>query len=324
MALQRFSNILSVRLRISECQKRICLSGTQQWKENPMAFIRTDDDIQLNYRIDDFRDPWSDEPVDHILMHHGWAKSMKWWTPCVPVLARRYPVLRYDCRGCGGSSVPSPQYAWSLQRFVTDALNVLDGVGLEKVHWVGFESGGAFGLAFAAAHPDRVKSVTTMNTANSTWNRDGNMNNYFSLGDATVDAAVERLGLEEWVSRTIGIHVDLALADASLVKWVKAELLKTPLPVAKEWIGVYAAMDTSAIADSVRLPTLLMAGARQMFGCEPSQLQILARHLSDCRVEHLPNVGGGIQLVAPDAAVGALLHFLDDIALARRMPANHQ
>jgi hypothetical protein len=96
------------------------------------------------------------------------------------------------------------------------------------------------------------------------------MDTYFSVGDASVDAAIERLGLEEWVSRTVEIHVDLALADASSVKWVQAEILKTPLRVAKEWIGVYAAMDTSAIARSVRVPTLLMAGAKQAFGCEPS------------------------------------------------------
>jgi 3-oxoadipate enol-lactonase len=283
-----------------------------------MPFIITDDHIRINYRIDDLRDPWSDKPVEHILMHHGWAKSMKWWTPCVAALARRFRVVRYDCRGCGGSAVPSPQVGWSLERFVADALNVLDGLGIERIHWVGFESGGAYGLAFAAAHPTRIQSVTTMNTANSTWNRGGNMNAYFSTGDASVDTAIDRLGLEGWVSRTIGIHVDLALADVSLVNWVKNEILKTSLRVAKEWIGVYAAMDTSAIARSVRAPTLLMAGAKQAFGCEPAELRMLARRLTDCRIEHLPGVAGGIQLLAPDAATGALLRFIDELSAPDR------
>jgi pimeloyl-ACP methyl ester carboxylesterase len=225
-------------------------------------------------------------------------------------------VVRYDCRGCGNSSAPSQTSTWSVERFVSDAVDVLDAVGVRRVHWIGFESGGAYGLAFAAAHPDRVKSVITVNTANSTWNRDGNMSTYFSLGEASVDAAIERMGLEEWVARTVGIHVDLDLADAMLVKWVQQEILKTPLWVAKQWINVYAGMDTSAVAASVRVPTLLMAGAKQAFGCQPSELQKLARKMPNGRVEHLTGAGGGIQLVAPEAVTEAVMRFLKGVDAA--------
>jgi 3-oxoadipate enol-lactonase len=247
-------------------------------------------------------------------MHHGWAKSLKWWTPCVARVAGRYPIVRYDVRGCGNSAIPGPEIPWTVERFVTDAVNILDGLGIDRVHWVGFESGGAYGLAFAAWHPDRVSSVTTVNTANSTWNRDGNMNSFFSLGHATVEAAIQDLGLDHWLSKTIAIHVDLSLADDALIRWVHAEILKTPLHVAKEWVDVYAAMDTSAIAEDVKAPTLLMAGANHGYGCDPVQLGMLANLISNCRVKHLPNVGAGIQLIAPDACASTLLSFIEDLS----------
>src|SRR5688572_3255990 len=107
-----------------------------------MPSIKTDDGVQLNYQIEDFREPWSRKPATTVLLHHGYCKNLEFWTPFVPGVARHYRVVRYDARGHGKSSVPPKGATWSLERLVKDVVTVLDALEIEKVHFVGFESGG--------------------------------------------------------------------------------------------------------------------------------------------------------------------------------------
>ena len=64
-----------------------------------MPKVRTSDGVQLHYHMDDFRDPWAPETDEAIFMHHGYARSGKWWIQWVPGLSRKYKVIRNDCRG---------------------------------------------------------------------------------------------------------------------------------------------------------------------------------------------------------------------------------
>jgi len=71
-----------------------------------MPKVKASDGVELHYYVDDFRDPWAPETDEAIFMHHGYARSGKWWIQWVPGLSRKYKVIRNDCRGCGQSDVP--------------------------------------------------------------------------------------------------------------------------------------------------------------------------------------------------------------------------
>ena len=47
------------------------------------------EDVEINYYLDDFRDPWSEKKPPVVLMHHGFARNAKFWTSWVPTLARK-------------------------------------------------------------------------------------------------------------------------------------------------------------------------------------------------------------------------------------------
>ena len=61
-----------------------------------MPKVTTNDGVELHYHLDDFRDPWAPETEDAIFMHHGYARSMKWWIQWVPGLSRKYKVIRNE------------------------------------------------------------------------------------------------------------------------------------------------------------------------------------------------------------------------------------
>ena len=68
--------------------------------------------------------------------------------------ADRFRVLRYDHRGQGGSEVPPGPY--SLPMLAADLTSLLDELGIAQVSFVGLSLGGAVGMQFAVAYPERL------------------------------------------------------------------------------------------------------------------------------------------------------------------------
>ena len=84
-------------------------------------------------------------------MWHGVAETL---------IARRQVVL-VDPPGQGGSQALSDFFSFDdCARCVAD---ILDGLGLEKAHFVGNSWGGMIGATFAATYPERVGSAVLMN-----------------------------------------------------------------------------------------------------------------------------------------------------------------
>src|SRR5437867_6170240 len=109
--------------------------------ERHMPLMETDDRVRIHYEVDDFRDPWLPETDGAVLMSHGFARNMKWFQQWVPTLARKHKVVRYDIRGCGGVNAPPPKGAeWTAERMARDVLNLIDHLGIRRIHWVSFES----------------------------------------------------------------------------------------------------------------------------------------------------------------------------------------
>jgi pimeloyl-ACP methyl ester carboxylesterase len=89
-----------------------------------------------------------------LLMAHGTSLHGRCWAPVAAALPARYRALAFDMRGHGGSS-PSPDgnYDWGL--FATDALAIVDALGLggAGLAGVGHSAGGATLLMAEAMRP---------------------------------------------------------------------------------------------------------------------------------------------------------------------------
>jgi len=58
-----------------------------------MPKIKTDDEVLIDYVLDDFTNPW-DDVQETIGCLHGSTLNKKFYQPMVPYLAHRYRVLR--------------------------------------------------------------------------------------------------------------------------------------------------------------------------------------------------------------------------------------
>src|SRR5215467_9817081 len=112
-----------------------------------MNTFTTSDGLRLAYYIDDFTNPWAKAP--RVLLLHAAMGSAKRYFGWVPHLCRAYRVVRLDLRGHGASQVPPTDRALTLERLVTDVVELLDHLGLGATHIVGNSAGGYLGQQLA-------------------------------------------------------------------------------------------------------------------------------------------------------------------------------
>ena len=95
-----------------------------------------------------------------ILFIHEFAGDHRSWEPQVRSFSRRHLCITYAARGYPPSDVPGDAGAYSQELAVSDAIAVLDALGVEEVHVVGLSMGGFCALHLALNHADRVLSAT--------------------------------------------------------------------------------------------------------------------------------------------------------------------
>ncbi len=99
-----------------------------------------------------------DEGAPAVLLVMGAASSgLVWPEELVDRLARSHRVVRYDHRDTGRSTRGS---SYALRDLATDAVAVLDGLGVDRAHVVGMSMGGLLTQLLLLDHPDRLRSAT--------------------------------------------------------------------------------------------------------------------------------------------------------------------
>jgi pimeloyl-ACP methyl ester carboxylesterase len=92
-----------------------------------------------------------------IVLAHGLASNSRIWDDVAARLSDRYHVVAFDQRGHGLSDRPTDGF--TFDRVVGDLGGVIEALGLDRPTLVGHSWGGNVVLAFAAAHPDRVRGL---------------------------------------------------------------------------------------------------------------------------------------------------------------------
>jgi pimeloyl-ACP methyl ester carboxylesterase len=101
-----------------------------------------------------------------VVLLHAFTLDTRMWDDQVEALAREYRVIRYDARGFGKSSVPTPGQPYS---HLDDLATLLARLDAHKPHLVGASMGGRFALDFAVTQPDVPRSIVVIDTVIGGW-----------------------------------------------------------------------------------------------------------------------------------------------------------
>lgn len=109
-----------------------------------------------------------------VVLIHGYGADLRLWDGQAPALAGAgFRALRYDVRGHGRSLLPPDGY--TFENYAADLRDLLDRInverpateslGIEVAHLIGLSMGGGIALQFALDHPERVLSLTLVDSA---------------------------------------------------------------------------------------------------------------------------------------------------------------
>jgi 3-oxoadipate enol-lactonase len=257
--------------------------------------VRLDEGAELFYTIDDFTDPWTQPET--VVLHHGMAKNHKFWYAWVPILAQHYRVVRFDMRGMGQSSVPSPGYPWSLENFAQDLLELLNQLELSKVHLIGETVGGSIAMRFATLHQDRLLSLAVCTSPVT-----------FDAHHTESADLIDREGVAAWVESTITRRLDPHLVPPAYIRWYAAQMAATPAHVVSEFQRHAPGGDLRPLLPHVQTPTLVLAAARL---CEEvlGDFRGAAKLFPNGRLVVFPGVTGFVQHILPVPCARAWLDF---------------
>ncbi len=108
-----------------------------------------------------YKDEWLGAPWlagDPAVLLHGNLETHEIWFGWVPRMAQQFRLLRPDLPGFGRSIAPR-DFEWSLPNLAKIVANFLDALDLSSAHIIGAKTGGAIAMEFAAAFPQRTRTL---------------------------------------------------------------------------------------------------------------------------------------------------------------------
>lgn len=96
-----------------------------------------------------------------VVLVHGFSVDLElnWvWNGLFPALARDFRVVAFDHRGHGKSEKPRARAAYGAE-MVEDVVRLMDHLGIESAHVVGYSMGAAIGVKLLEMAPGRIRSL---------------------------------------------------------------------------------------------------------------------------------------------------------------------
>lgn len=250
----------------------------------------------INYRFDGPEDG----PV--VMLSNSLASDLTMWDKQIPALVEAgYRVLRYDSRGHGQSSVPEGPY--SIEMLASDAVGLMDALGLEKVQFCGLSKGGMVGQMLGTQYSDRLTSLVLSSTSAYISPRE--------IWDERIET-VQKGGMRAVVDATIDRWFTKAGQDRlpSDVKKIRRMILNTPV---KGFCACCAAIRDMDLRDSIRsisTRALLLVGEKDP-GTPVSAAELIHGRIASSKLRIIPEAAHFINVEKTSVFNEALLEFLD-------------
>ena len=244
-----------------------------------------------------------------IVFCHEFAGDYRAWDPQVRAFGRAYRCITYSHRGFPPSSVPDDLEAYSQDLLIDDLRALVEHVGLEKAHFVGFSMGGNVVLNFALRYPDLCRGIVVVGTGAGTTNRAR-----FERDIQQVVELIAHKGIEGFAETYAEGPTRLPFKRKDPHGWaVFRRQLAEHSPIGQALImqGVMRRRPTIfALEDALHgldVPTLLIIGDEDEPCVDPAVF--LKRHIPSAGLLVLPQSGHAVNLEEPAVFNAAVFDF---------------
>jgi 3-oxoadipate enol-lactonase len=229
-----------------------------------------------------------------LLFLHGIRGNRRNWDLQLPVFAQHFQAAAWDARGYGDSD----DYEGALQfvHLIADVLRVAEHFRAEKMHLVGLAMGGRIARQVALRYPERVRTLTLVNTNPG----------FDALSAEEIRSFIteRRTQTAEMARKLLGSRARPGAYDdlqQSLAKLREHSYLKV--------LEASVAQDRSAPIELITAPTLVLAGTedRVLGAALPREV---ARRIPGAELTLMEGAGHFPNLEQPERFNEILLSFL--------------
>ena len=231
------------------------------------------------------------------------AESGRAWDQWVPVLSRRYRVLRPDLRGFGASTIPPSGYPYSTHGYADDLARFLAALGVGAAHVVGAKIGGTFTLQFAADYPELVRSAAVFSGPVRSRNTGGSADLH------TFQAMIKEKGVRGWAAETQRARLG-SEAPEELIDYWTGFMGQSDATVNAEIQSMVMALDITAALPTIKAPVLVGTTERSALA-SVEVVREWQQLIPGSELAVLPGDSYHVAVVRPEECAALVLEFIE-------------
>ncbi|WP_020494871.1 3-oxoadipate enol-lactonase [Sciscionella marina] len=251
--------------------------------------------MRVSYRVDG-----PEQAMAIVFGNSLCATTQMWDAQMEPLVDKGFRVIRYDLRGHGDS--PAPQGPCTIAELGGDVLELLDGLDVERAHFVGLSIGAMIGMWLGAHAGERIDRLVLCCTSA----RPGAPEAWRGRLDAARDNGMEWFAdglLERWFTPQWRAADPVRLARMRTM--ITATTLEGYLGCGDPLVG----LDLTGELGRITAPTLVVAGAGDAaFG--PGHAATIAEGIPGARTEIVADAAHLANVEQPERCTELLLEHL--------------
>jgi len=257
-------------------------------------YAKTDDGIHIGYQV-------FGEGGNDLVVHLPWLSNVDaiWdlpdWASVFRSFGRYARVILFDRRGFGVSDRPTSPDVMTIETGMDDIRAVLDEVGSERAALLGYESGGAVMVLFAASYPERVSALALFSPLIFYWKTPEFPWGWTEERASEWTSRIESgWGTEEFWRRNAKDMGQSDISDEEVERYARFTRLTASPQAALAIDEVERQIDVRALLPQIQVPTLVMSTRGDIqsgeWGAGPWVAEQIpgARHVEIDDDQHIP------------------------------------
>lgn len=289
-------------------QAAIERDAQQAGLESDRVSISEDIDIALRHNL-------AQEHDQVLVMIHGFSANKENWLRMAKHLHEDYGLVALDLPG-HGDSTRSPELSYRIPTQATRVREVLDALDIEQAHLTGNSMGGAIAAILAAEHPERVHSLSLINSA-GIHDRPSELEKALERGEnplvirdtpdfrKVIDFTMEEPPFIPWPISTA--MAKRAMANESINDRIFDDLQRDSTNDFKEAL------------ESIGVPTLVLWGEKDRV-ISVDNASLMASRLPDSRLIILEGIGHMPMVEVPKKTAGHIRALIEESAQLTATP----